>query len=108
MESRISRLSILAGTLPLAAAVILLVIGTPSLGDVQLIESLQTPVTFGDAADLERISKLTRLRGLVVEIIGLFQLVVALIVFGAIGLYVVERSSSRMIRSVRALTLANE
>ncbi len=81
---RIAWLSILAGILPLAAATLLLAIEMPAAEELP-----------GDRAVL-----LLQLR-------RLDQLLIALIVSGAIGLYVVERASARMIRSVRALTLAD-
>jgi len=82
MERRISRVSILVGVLPLAAAVLLLAIGIPSL----------------DYQDPNHIGQMR----------GLHQLVIALIVFGAIGQYVVATASTRLIRVVRALTLSDE
>ena len=82
MEKRIRLVSILAGVLPLAAAVLLLAIGTPSL-------------------DVMNPKHLAQIR-------GLHQLVIALIVSGAIGLYVAETAAARLVRAVRALTLADD
>jgi serine/threonine protein kinase/uncharacterized membrane protein len=75
MESRIFWVSILAGVLPLAAAVLLLAIGLP--------------------ADMERMRSLR-------------ELLIALIVSGAIGIYVVQMASRRLIRVVRELTLVDD
>jgi len=78
MDTRIGRVSILVGVLPLAAAVLLLVLAP----EVQGI-------------DMNQIDRLHRL-------------VIALIVAGAIGLYLVVIGSARLIRVVRALTLSQE
>ncbi|MGI9474350.1 MAG: bifunctional serine/threonine protein kinase/MFS transporter [Rubripirellula sp.] len=75
MERRIFWVSILAGVLPLAAAVLLLAIGMPN--DLQQMRSLH-------------------------------ELLIALIVSGAIGLYVVQIAAGRLIRVVRALTLVDD
>jgi hypothetical protein len=82
MEKRIRLVSILVGVLPLAAAVLLLAIGVPSL----------------DVMDPKHLSQMR----------GLHQLVIALIIAGAIGLYVVETAAARLIRVIRALTLADD
>ena len=75
MERRIFWVSILAGVLPLLAAILLLAIGIPEYG---------------------------------AQIQALHELVIALIISGAIGSYVVQTASGRLIRVVRALTLADD
>jgi serine/threonine protein kinase len=78
MEQRIGRVSILVGVLPLGAAVLLL--------------ALAPEAEAGNALQLDR----------------LHRLVIALIVAGGIGLYLVVVGSARLIRVVRALTLSQE
>ncbi len=100
MEGKIEWLAILAGTLPLAAAVLLSVINLPSEADIEIMASMVRSMPPEEAAQT------VVDRGY--QIKNLTQLVIALIVFGAIGLYVVDKASARMIRAVRALTLADE
>ncbi|MCP4890295.1 MAG: serine/threonine protein kinase [Planctomycetaceae bacterium] len=78
MEKRIGRVSILVGVLPLAAAVLLL--------------ALAPQAEFNNATQIAR----------------LHRLVIALIVFGGFGLYLVVIGSARLSRVVRALTLSQE
>ena len=82
MERRIRVISILVGVLPLAAAVMLLAVGMPSL------EQMTPRVT--------------------AQVRSSHRLLIALIVSGAIGLYLVQTASARLIRCVRALTLADD
>ncbi len=89
-QTRIRRLSMLAGVLPLAAAALLLAIEIPTI------------TNFPFPADPHQFRKEAA------EIANLLKLVIALIIFGAIGLYVVEKSAARMIRAVRALTLTDD
>jgi serine/threonine protein kinase len=89
-QTRIRRLSILAGVLPLAAAALLLAIEIPTIAE------LPFP---GDPALFHQETA---------QIANLLKLVIGLIFFGAIGLYIVEKSAARMIQAVRALTLSGD
>jgi hypothetical protein len=95
MQQRISRVSILVGVLPLAAAVLLLAIGLPEMNHQQLM-NLTPHALLGEME--QHALQMRRMN----------WLVIALIVLGAIGLYVVETASARLIRCVRALTLADD
>lgn len=97
LENQISWVAIFAGVLPLAAAVLLLAMGIPSLQqpDTGLMEVDQLQEEIKLMADHEA------------QMRSLHTLVMALIVLGAIGLYAVERASARLLRVVRALTLAD-
>lgn len=89
-QNRIRRLAILAGVLPLLAAAILLGV------EVLLIAELSFPTDPESFIDRKK------------QFTWLLVLVIGLILLGAVGLYVVEKLSARMIRAVRALTLADD
>jgi hypothetical protein len=88
-QNRIRSLSILAGVLPLAAAALLLAIEIPTIANFPF------PVDRGSFQQETA------------QIANLLKLVIGLIFFGAIGLYVVEKSAARMIQAVRALMLSD-
>ncbi|MCG8649069.1 MAG: serine/threonine protein kinase [Pirellulales bacterium] len=90
LQNRIAWLSILAGVLPLAAAALLMIIELP------LVHHWQASPEYSALLEQSR------------EMDTLLKLVIALIVFGAIGLYVVQKSSARMIGAVRSLMLSDD
>ena len=93
---RIRGLSIWAGILPLAAAALLMMIEIPTAAEAERLWSLAHAEAKPEFVN--RVSVYAQLD----------KIVIGLIVFGAIGLYVVDRASQRMLRTVRALTLAEE
>ena len=95
MQRRIRRVSILVGVLPLAAAVLLLSIGLPEMRPAEMIDMTR-----------DQLVRATEAHGIQMQQMN--HLVTALIVLGAIGLYVVETAAARLIRCVAALTLADD
>jgi hypothetical protein len=90
MQNRIRRVAILVGVLPLAAAALLLAIGVPP---IDLTNTTALPELIEEHA---------------LNMNALHSLVIALVISGAIGLYVVETASGKLIRVVRALTLSED
>ncbi len=97
MEPRIGMLAIVAGTLPLAAAVLLSMINLPSYSDIESMKNVILNMPSEEAAEI------VGHRG--IQIQRLTQLVIALIVFGVIGLYAVNKFATRITRTIRALAL---
>lgn len=95
IQTRIRKIAILAGVLPLAAAVLLLAVGLPPLH-----ESVPT-----DQASV--IEYVQRVHQHEMQVADLHRLVIELVVFGAAGLFVVATAFERLMRVVRALTLAD-
>ena len=89
-QRRIRRVAILAGVLPLAAAALLLAVEIPGLERPRWAEEA------------------TRIDESMSQLSDLLKLVIGLIISGALGLYAIEKSADRMIRTVRALTLADD
>ncbi len=89
-QPRIRGLAILAGVLPLGAAALLLAVEIPLISELPFPNDIED---FNSRKDQFRY---------------LLMLVIGLILFGATGLYVVEKLSSRLIRAVRALTLSDD
>ncbi|MFK8115181.1 MAG: serine/threonine-protein kinase [Rubripirellula sp.] len=98
-EKRIRLASFLVGVIPLAAAVLLLVIGTPTMESAGLVPTELDPIS--PAELLKRAGESNS------RLASLQRLVIALIIFGAMGLYLVEVASARLIAVVRGLTLAD-
>jgi hypothetical protein len=96
MQNRVRRVAILAGVLPLAAAVLLLAIGVPTIDQT-------TPTDYAGM-----INYMQHIQAQMLNMNRLHALVIALVILGAIGLYVVETASGKLIRVVRALTLADD
>lgn len=102
LQQTIRQVSVLVGIFPLAAAAMLLLTEVPTLENAGLSEVVITDAsTTLDWLVAQARSYLSQLR-------SQHYLVVALILFGGFGLYFVEVASARLIRVVRALTLADE
>jgi hypothetical protein len=77
-------------------AVLLLAIGVPTIDQT-------TPTDYAGM-----INYMQHIQAQMLNMNRLHALVIALVILGAIGLYVVETASGKLIRVVRALTLADD
>jgi hypothetical protein len=96
MQNRIRRVAILVGVLPLAAAALLLALGVPPIDHAEPTNTAELREYMRHVENYEL--AWSKLR----------SLVIALVISGAIGLYVVETASGKLIRVVRALTLSED